>query len=190
MLDLLAAARQPFTPADARALGVEPNALTRLLRAGRIRRIGHGAFVATEVWAGATPERRHLLVSRAVAGRYRAVALSHVSAVVAHRLPVYGIDLALVHLTRARGAGRCGRVGRHPPVQVHPPLPESGVVVEYDGAVKYEGADGREALVREKRREDAIRAAGHPVVRLSWPDLERPTRARALLMAAGWRATS
>lgn len=255
MLDLLAAARQPFTSAEARALGVERNALTQLLRAGRIRRIGHGAFVATEVWAGATPERRHLLVSRAVVRRYRAVALSHVSAVVAHRLPVYGIDLALVHLTRARGAGRCGRVGRHPPVQVHPPLPpeayttvddvpvcseamavlaggasespgetltllllaigvgevvqqagiavvgggvarvdfllpESGAVVEFDGAVKYEGADGREALVREKRREGAIRAAGHPVVRLSWPDLERPTRARALLMAAGWRATS
>ena len=82
MLDLLAAARQPFTSAEARALGVERNALTQLLRAGSICRIGHGAFVATEVWAGATPERRHLLVSRAVVRRYRAVALSHVSAVV------------------------------------------------------------------------------------------------------------
>ena len=42
-------------------------------------------------------------------------------------------------------------------------LPDSGLVVEFDGIVKYGGADGREALVREKRREDAIRAAGHPV---------------------------
>ena len=49
-------------------------------------------------------------------------------------------------------------------------LPELGVVVEFDGAVKYEGADGREALVREKRREDDLRALGYRVVRLTWAD--------------------
>ena len=33
---------------------------------------------------------------------------------------------------------------------------------------------GRDALVREKRREDGPRATGHEGVRLTWPDLRRP----------------
>lgn len=48
------------------------------------------------------------------------------------------------------------------------------VVLEFDGAVKYEGADGREELVREKAREDAIRALGYRVIRVTWRDLFRP----------------
>jgi very-short-patch-repair endonuclease len=63
-------------------------------------------------------------------------------------------------------------------------LPDLGVVVEFDGAVKYEGAQGRSALVREKRREDGIRAAGYPVVRLTWPDLGRPARVHEMLLRA------
>lgn len=298
MLDLLAAARQPFTSADARALGVEPNQLARLVRSGGIRRVAHGAFVVADLWAEATPEQRHLLMSRAVARRFRSVALSHGSAAVAHRLPLYRVDLGLVHVTRTGHAARCGRVGRHPPIQIHPPLPpeaytsvdgiavcteaaavlqiadwhgvepgmvaaeaalhrgsiaaselgrarevvrlgrgrrradtvlrlagaasespgetltrlllialdvgeirqqvsialpgggtarvdfllpDLGVVVEFDGRVKYEGADGRDALVREKRREDGIRATGRGVVRLTWPDLSRPRHVRRLL---------
>lgn len=47
------------------------------------------------------------------------------------------------------------------------------VVVEFDGAVKYDGVDGREALAREKRREDRLRALGYEVVRLTWADLDR-----------------
>ena len=131
MLHLLAATRQPFTSADARALGMEPSVLTRLVRADSIRRIGHGAFVVADLWANATPEERHLLVSRSVTRRYRAVALSHVSAVIAHRLPIHGVDLELVHLTRMSGTARCGRAGRHPPVQVHPLLvPEAYTTID------------------------------------------------------------
>lgn len=48
------------------------------------------------------------------------------------------------------------------------------VVVEFDGAVKYAGADGRDALVAEKRREDRLRALGYTVVRVTWADLARP----------------
>lgn len=48
------------------------------------------------------------------------------------------------------------------------------VVVEFDGVTKYGGADGREALVREKRREDRLRAMGYHVVRLTWADLRQP----------------
>ena len=49
------------------------------------------------------------------------------------------------------------------------------VVIEFDGAVKYAGADGRDALVAEKQREDRLRALGYAVVRLTWSDLTRPT---------------
>jgi very-short-patch-repair endonuclease len=60
-------------------------------------------------------------------------------------------------------------------------LPALRVVVEFDGAVKYQGADGRNALIREKRREDALRALGYRVVRLTWSELRRPERVLAAL---------
>jgi very-short-patch-repair endonuclease len=60
-------------------------------------------------------------------------------------------------------------------------LPDLGVVVEFDGAMKYAGVDGRDALVREKRREDALRALGYRVVRLTWSDLQHPERVVAAL---------
>ena len=47
-------------------------------------------------------------------------------------------------------------------------------VVEFDGLVKYGGADGRQALIDEKRREDALRSLGYQVVRLTWRDLHDP----------------
>jgi very-short-patch-repair endonuclease len=58
------------------------------------------------------------------------------------------------------------------------------VVVEFDGAVKYEGAQGRAALVAEKRREDRLRALGYTVVRVTWADLAHPGRLSALIRRA------
>jgi very-short-patch-repair endonuclease len=60
-------------------------------------------------------------------------------------------------------------------------LTDARIVIEFDGAVKYEGAEGRDALVREKRREDALRALGYRVVRLTWTDLQHPDRIPAKL---------
>lgn len=57
--------------------------------------------------------------------------------------------------------------------------PEWKVLVEYDGAAKYDV--GREALLAEKRREDALRAAGWVVVRLMAADVRDPARFLALL---------
>ena len=62
------------------------------------------------------------------------------------------------------------------------------VVVEFDGAVKYEGADGREALLREKRREERLRDAGFRVVRVTWGELARPAALLARVRAALARA--
>jgi very-short-patch-repair endonuclease len=64
----------------------------------------------------------------------------------------------------------------------------SRVIVEFDGLVKYSGQDGREALVAEKRREDALRALGFEIVRLTWADLDNPGRVDALVRAALARA--
>lgn len=58
---------------------------------------------------------------------------------------------------------------------------KSRVVVEFDGAVKYAGADGREQLMAEKRREDALRRLGYRVIRLVWSDLADPERVARLL---------
>ena len=58
------------------------------------------------------------------------------------------------------------------------------VVVEFDGAVKYEGADGRAALVAEKRREDGLRSLGYAVVRVTWADLAHPARVSGLIRRA------
>lgn len=63
-------------------------------------------------------------------------------------------------------------------------LVEGRVVVEFDGAVKYGGAEGREALVAEKRREDELRSLGYVVVRVTWADLEDPSRIARLLRRA------
>lgn len=57
--------------------------------------------------------------------------------------------------------------------------PSHRLVVEFDGAEKYQrylrpGESPGDAVFREKRREDALRAAGWTVVRLTWSDLERP----------------
>ncbi|WOQ16699.1 hypothetical protein [Raineyella sp. W15-4] len=53
------------------------------------------------------------------------------------------------------------------------------VVGEFDGRVKYEryarrGDSPGDVVFREKRREDAIRAAGWLVLRWTWGDLARP----------------
>ena len=48
------------------------------------------------------------------------------------------------------------------------------VVVEFDGLVKYGGPGGTAALVAEKVREDALRAAGYIVIRVVWSDLDEP----------------
>jgi hypothetical protein len=63
-------------------------------------------------------------------------------------------------------------------------FPKQRTVVEFDGLVKYAGADGRQALIDEKRREDALRSLGYQVVRLTWRDLYDPARVKRLTKEA------
>lgn len=68
----------------------------------------------------------------------------------------------------------------------------SRVLVEFDGQTKYGLGDEppREVLWREKRRHDALVAAGYEVVRLTWEDLGLPTRVAQLIAEARQRAWS
>lgn len=66
--------------------------------------------------------------------------------------------------------------------------PEFGVVGEFDGLAKYTeylrpGQTVADAVVAEKRREDAIRSTGLWVVRWVWSDLDHFDRIAALLRA-------
>ncbi|WP_344340059.1 hypothetical protein [Agrococcus versicolor] len=69
-------------------------------------------------------------------------------------------------------------------------LDDGLLVGEFDGLVKYgtlaaaAGRSGTDALVAEKRREDALRRVAR-VCRWTWDDVLHPARLRAILLAAG-----
>ncbi len=92
-----------FTSADARRLGVTQEQCEQRVHTGRWRRLGRGVYCATEAWDRASAETRHLLRAMAVVRSCPGdgtTALSHVSAAVAHQLPVPPTSLATVTLTR------------------------------------------------------------------------------------------
>lgn len=60
-------------------------------------------------------------------------------------------------------------------------------IVEFDGLVKY---TSRQSLVDEKAREDALRALGFSVVRLTWEDLAHPQRVLAKVLRGFQSATT
>lgn len=295
------------TALDARSCGYTSTGLRRLVVAGDLFRARAGCFVDGRLLDGASPERRHALMARAVSRGYRQPhAISHISALAVMGLPLLNITADVVHLTLT-GPG-CART--RPGLRVHPELPDSvarqldgdqdgskvvhpavaivqsaalagitaGVaaadaamhsgqvtredleialrvarlgpgradaraavdlaegltespgeswtrvllvslglpkvepqvvirdqlgrfvarvdflfraqrtIVEFDGLLKYGGADGRQALVDEKRREDALRALGYQVMRLTWRDLHKPASVKSLVMEAFSRA--
>ena len=103
----------PFVPRggvalrrDLLASGYDEDDIRLMLRRGRWRRVRHGAYAEAEVWDGLDEVGRHLLRSRAVLAALRSPAvLSHASAALALGLPVWGVDLDAVHVTRP-GPGR------------------------------------------------------------------------------------
>lgn len=99
------------------------------------------------------------------------------------RLVFAGLALPAPQLQAEIRDGRGGLVGR-----VDFLFREQRVIVEFDGRVKYEGADGRDALFREKRREDALRSMGYQVVRLTWRDLHDPASVARLIGEAFLRS--
>jgi predicted transcriptional regulator of viral defense system len=62
-------------------------------------------------------------------------------------------------------------------------FPDFDTVVEFDGLLKY-GGGSPEVLIREKRREDRLRALGYKVVRTDWSDFSRPVHLMTTLRQA------
>lgn len=103
-LRILVDGRHFFTRAEARALGYGDRAVAAAMRARSWHRIRRGYYTFADTWAGLDPVGRHRAVSRAVAHSLGdAVALSHVSGLVAHGVDLWGVDLSRVHVTRLDG---------------------------------------------------------------------------------------
>ena len=104
-----------FTTADARRFGLTQEQCEQRARSGRWRRLNKGVYCLTDTWDRAAPEARHLLRAVAVVKSCPSddrCALSHVSAAVAHQLPVPLASLSTVTLTRPPGARRLVGPGR------------------------------------------------------------------------------
>lgn len=86
---------------EALEFGLTRDEIERLLKQGVFVRVRRGAYAVGDRWAQLTPEQRHLVTARAVLRALpRPAVLGHVSAAVAHGLPVWGADLSHVHVLR------------------------------------------------------------------------------------------
>jgi hypothetical protein len=107
------------------AAGISPDEIRALLRTGRLRRLRRGAYTDSSLWHSLDAVGRHLLMCRAVVSSLKPpAALSHASAALALGLPVWGVDLRVVHVTRPghgqgrREAGVVHHVGSLPDAQL------------------------------------------------------------------------
>lgn len=108
--------------------GYTPREVRRLLRDRHLHVVRRGAYVLDA--PPSEPEARHLLAVRAALADVAADAVvSHVSAALVHGLPVWGVELARVHVIRDRRNG--GRLG--PGVHVHSAALDPGDVVHVAG---------------------------------------------------------
>lgn len=88
-------------------LGLDDNALSRLVKAGELVRIRQGAYAPAAAWRARSPRDRHLLLTQAVQAQYDDhVVVSHTSQAIADGAPEWGFDLSAVHLTHLDGGGR------------------------------------------------------------------------------------
>ncbi|CAM3661443.1 type IV toxin-antitoxin system AbiEi family antitoxin domain-containing protein [Nocardioides zeicaulis] len=95
---------------DLIASGMTDQQLRRLVRAGVVCRIRHGTYVDGKAWAALSAPDRHRVRCRAVLARaHEETVATHVSSVVERGIPVWGLDLRVVHTTREQPE-RAGRV--------------------------------------------------------------------------------
>lgn len=131
---LLLRVRQPgwvelTTRGGLRAEGYAEHEVRRMLREGALCPVGPGAYVREEL--PPTGPARHLLLVLAARLRLSSDAVvSHVSAAVLHGLPVWGLPLDRVHITRSRRRSGARRGAR---VHVHCADLAADEVVEVDG---------------------------------------------------------
>jgi hypothetical protein len=104
---------------------VERTGLDRIVRRGELVRVRAGVYVDGARFRSGEPVARHVTAARAVAGLLGdGYAVSHLSAVALHRLPVLRSDLGRVHLSRLRP----GKPRADERLQVHTTVPAAAVV--------------------------------------------------------------
>ena len=111
MLDL--ARRQGYvSAADAKALGHHRQELTRLTRAGELRRSVRGIYLPLP--DNHTRETRHALVTRGILDGDPFSAASHHSALAVHGINLYGVPWSQIHLLDPRKSSKAHEtVHRH-----------------------------------------------------------------------------
>lgn len=98
-----------FTRAEALDSGWSDRSLASAVRARYLHRICWGYYILSEVWEPLSLTERYQLKCQVTLHSLGPnVALSHVSAVVAHGLATWGVPLDLVHVTRLDGGS--GRI--------------------------------------------------------------------------------
>ncbi len=97
-----------FLRHEAIALGYDDRALARSVRSEAIHRVRRGSYVFRDQWDSLDGPGRHLVLTAAALRTAEAeMVLSHVTAAVAHDVPIWDLPLDEVHLTRTDG--RAGR---------------------------------------------------------------------------------
>ena len=100
---------------EALDLGLSSSEVHDLVRSGLWVRIRRGAYAEASVFGSLAPEQQHLVRAGAVVRALGEPAvLGHVTAAIAHGLPVWGADLSQVHVIR--------------PARTHASRREAGVV--------------------------------------------------------------
>lgn len=110
-------------------IGIADHEIRGLYTRAGWRRLGHGAYIAESALTGLDGHAKHrLLIDATLPTMAAETLLSHQTAAVAYGLPIRGLPLDAVHVTRDRDNG--GRVG--PTLKVHC-APIGGDVVELRG---------------------------------------------------------
>ena len=119
-----------FLRREAIAAGYTDKMLGALRRRGVLHRVRHGCYCFQDAWSPMTSEEQHLILARAVLRVTPGpVVLSHVTALVAHGVAVWGVDLSRVDVTRLEtGAGRV-----EPDVRHHVGVCAEDEITEVDG---------------------------------------------------------
>lgn len=115
-----------FLRPEVLALGYRDEHIAKFVSSGEWHRVRRGAYTVGTTWRAADQAQRYRLLSGAVIRQARTeVVASHISAVVMHRAPVWGLDLSSAHITRLDG-----RTGRNEAgVQQHRGLLTDGDIV-------------------------------------------------------------
>lgn len=155
--------------------------IMRLIMSGRWHRVRRGVYADAPVWNGLDELARHRALTRAVVMQLSTPAVpSHSTAAVLRALPVWGVDLSVVHVTRSDLKSPRREAGVHHHVG---PL-EDGDVDVVDGMPVTGAARTVVDMARSEQFESAVVTADAALAR---PDLGKDDLLATLDRMRDWR---